>query len=185
MTATNDFDRRLAEFLDAGPARPPERTIMFALDHAAAHPRRRDVFAARRYGSAPNTYRGHCQKLGLRLAAEGVCVRFVPEARTIHRFPDRRRELFTLRLLRGADTVEMARPLGDALLPRPLRPLSHLGAASALGVLAIRFGMSARALGKQDMSELRGVRRAAGIVANVLMAAWIVSGVAFTSSRRR
>ena len=46
MTATNDFDRRLTEFLDAGPARPPERTIMFALDHAAAHPRRRDVLAA-------------------------------------------------------------------------------------------------------------------------------------------
>jgi hypothetical protein len=48
MTASDDFDRRLAEFLDGGPARSPERTIAFALDHAAAHPRRRDVFAGLR-----------------------------------------------------------------------------------------------------------------------------------------
>ena len=45
MTATNDLDRRLADFLADGPSSATERSIVFALDHAAAHPRRRDVLA--------------------------------------------------------------------------------------------------------------------------------------------
>ncbi len=49
---------------------------------------RREVFGARRYLPAPGIYRGHCQQLGLRLAAEGVRVRYAPEAHTVHRFPD-------------------------------------------------------------------------------------------------
>jgi hypothetical protein len=48
MTASNDLDRRLADWLEDGPARAPERSIAFALDHAAAHPRRRDPLAALR-----------------------------------------------------------------------------------------------------------------------------------------
>ena len=48
MTASNDldFDRRLADLLADGPTSAPERTIVFALDHAAAHPRRRDLLHA-------------------------------------------------------------------------------------------------------------------------------------------
>jgi len=45
MTASTDFDRRLTDWLQDGPARAPERSIAFALDHAAAHPRRRDPLA--------------------------------------------------------------------------------------------------------------------------------------------
>ena len=48
MTASNDFDRRLTDWLQDGPARAPERSIAFALEHAAARPRRRDPLAALR-----------------------------------------------------------------------------------------------------------------------------------------
>jgi hypothetical protein len=48
MTASNDLDldRRLADLFADGPSSAPERTVVFALDHAAAHPRRRDVLRA-------------------------------------------------------------------------------------------------------------------------------------------
>jgi hypothetical protein len=48
MTASNDLDldRRLADLFADGPSSAPERTIVFALDHAAAHPRRLDVLRA-------------------------------------------------------------------------------------------------------------------------------------------
>jgi hypothetical protein len=48
MTGPNDLDRRLTDFLEDAPTGAPERTIVFALDHAAAHPRRRDVLAVLR-----------------------------------------------------------------------------------------------------------------------------------------
>jgi len=45
MTPSNDLDRRLTDFLADGPSSATERSIVFALDHAAAHPRRRDALA--------------------------------------------------------------------------------------------------------------------------------------------
>lgn len=145
---------------------------------------RRDVFAARRYRPAEGTYRGHCQELGLRLARDGVKIRFVPEARTIHRFPDSGAELLRLRLLRGADTVEMAPRFGDALLPSRLRWLGHLGPVSALGVLGVRLGLSARAVGRQDMSEVRGLRRVACLAGVVGISAADVMGAIARSAGR-
>ncbi len=122
---------------------------------------RREVFAARRYQPEPGIYRGHCQKLGLRLAADGVIIRFEPSAHTTHRFPDSAAELLRLRLLRGADTAEITPHLGRAYLPAEWRWLSRLGPLSPLGVLAARLGFSARAAGNQGLSEVRGARRAA------------------------
>ena len=122
---------------------------------------RRDVFAARRYLPAPGIYRGHCQQLGLRLAEDRVPVLYVPEAHTVHRFPDSAAELFRLRLLRGADTVEMTPFLADAFLPAHLRWLGRLGPISPLGVLAARLGFSAQAVGRQGLSDVHGARRAA------------------------
>jgi hypothetical protein len=122
---------------------------------------RRDVFAARRYLPAERIYRGHCQQLGLRLAADGVRVRYAPEAHTVRRFPDGAAELLRLRLLRGADTVEMTPFFADAFLPERLRWLGRLGPLSPLGVLAVRLGFSARAVGKRGLSDGRGARRAA------------------------
>jgi len=48
MTPSNDLDRRLTDFLADGPSSATERSIVFALDHAAAHPRRRDALAVLR-----------------------------------------------------------------------------------------------------------------------------------------
>ena len=48
MSAPHDLDRRLDDWLQDGPSRPPERSIAAALDHAATHPRRRDPLAVLR-----------------------------------------------------------------------------------------------------------------------------------------
>jgi hypothetical protein len=47
MTSSNqsDFDRVLAEWLDEGPHRAPDRPVALAIDHARSHPRRPDPFA--------------------------------------------------------------------------------------------------------------------------------------------
>ena len=42
MTASNDLDRLLGEWLDEGPRRAPDRPLELALENARAHPRRPD-----------------------------------------------------------------------------------------------------------------------------------------------
>lgn len=44
MTATNDLERMLGEWLEEGPRRAPDRPIELAVEHARSHPRRRDPF---------------------------------------------------------------------------------------------------------------------------------------------
>jgi hypothetical protein len=122
---------------------------------------RRAVFASRRFAAADEIYRGQCQVLGLRLQAEGVPVRFVPTARTVHRFPDSVRELLRLRLLRGRDAGELTPHLARAYLPARLRWAGALGPASTLAVLAVRLGCSLGAINRQDMPLLRGPRQLA------------------------
>lgn len=53
MSATNesDFDRVLAEWLDEGPHRAPDRPIDMAVQHARSHPRRPDPFGFLRGGA--------------------------------------------------------------------------------------------------------------------------------------
>jgi hypothetical protein len=126
---------------------------------------RREVFAAHRYRSADGIYRGHCQRLGLELAAAGIPVLLVREAHTVHRFPDSAAELLRLRMLRGADTVAMAPHLADALLPMRFRRLGRLGPLSPMVVLACRLAFSARAVGQQGGERVRGARRAACLFA--------------------
>jgi hypothetical protein len=122
---------------------------------------RREVFAAHPYPVAAKIYRGHCQRLGMSLLAAGVPIEFVHRAHTVHRFPDSAAELLRLRLLRGADTVEMSPHIADALLPPRWQWLGRLGPLSALGVLAGRFACSSYAVGRQGCQPIRGVRRAA------------------------
>lgn len=138
---------------------------------------RRSTFDRHRYRAAPGIYRGHCQRLGLALAESRIPILFVPEARTIHRFPDSRRELYRLRLLRGADTVEMAPHFARSILPRRLEWLGRLGAASALGVLGVRFGLSSRALGHQDQGPLEGAKKLAGLSAVAAISLCDAAGV--------
>ena len=117
---------------------------------------RREVFGSRRYATH-DMYRGHCQVLGARLHADGVKVRFVPEARTIHRFPDSVAELVKLRLLRGEDVISLAPHLVKTYMPIAA-PLAKLGPVVPLAVLAARFGFSVASINKQDMPPAHGAR---------------------------
>lgn len=118
---------------------------------------RRDVFAPREFPLDTAIYRGPCQVLGLQLYDAHIPIRFEPRARTIHKFPDRRRQLAKLRLLRGQDTAEFTRYLARRSLPRGLRWLGAIGPLSALVVLTARFTFSLRSIGDQDMPPVRGV----------------------------
>jgi hypothetical protein len=128
---------------------------------------RREVFARYAYLPEQHIYRGHCQVLGLRLQAAGVPVRFVPEARTTHRFPDSLRDFARLRLLRGADAHELTPHLARAYLPPRLQWLGDVRPAASMAVLAARLGMSLRALNHQDLPPVKGVKRAACVGAIV------------------
>ncbi|MBK8252580.1 MAG: glycosyltransferase [Polyangiaceae bacterium] len=129
----------------------PDTTRNFYANNVAF---RRAVFAQFRYQPAPGIYRGHCQRLGIALHKANIAVHFVPEAHTVHRFPDTTGELLHLRLLRGADTVEMAPALANAVLPKPLQWVGRTGPIAPLTVLGARLFFSERALGHQDMAPL-------------------------------
>jgi hypothetical protein len=122
---------------------------------------RREVLESGGYG-AHDFYRGSCQVLGLALQARGIAVRFAPSAHTIHRLPDSMSDLLRLRLLRGADAVELAPHLARAYLPRGARWLARLGPLSGLAVLAARCACSLIALRQQRHTAVRGPRWFAG-----------------------
>jgi hypothetical protein len=100
--------------------------------------------------------------LGLALQARGVAIHFAPRAHTVHRLPDSLADLVRLRLLRGADSVELAPHLADAYLPAPARRLGRMGPLSGLAVLAARWGCSLLALRRQGAPAVRGPRWLAG-----------------------
>lgn len=126
---------------------------------------RRAVFAQTGYaadGDGGGFYRGSCQVLGLALQASGVKLVLVESAHTVHRLPDSARDLVRLRLLRGADAMELAPHLGRAYLPAAAQGLADLGLPSAAAVLTLRFVCSLAALRRQQMSAVRGTRWVAG-----------------------
>lgn len=116
----------------------------------------RAVFEAHPFPAGPDLYRGNCQLLGMQLAEAGVKVRFVPAARTIHRFPDRLSELVKLRLLRGRDLVRIASPIVEAHTPLGAQPPA---VASPL-VWAGRAACSLASIGKQDMAPVGRMKSA-------------------------
>ncbi len=63
----------------------------------------RPLFAAHSLPEGEAMYRGHCRMLGTRLYCAGIPIQHAHDAHTVHRFPDRVRELVTLRFLRGRD----------------------------------------------------------------------------------
>ena len=133
---------------------------------------RRATFARFRYLADADVYRGHCQKLGFQLHEAKVAIRFVPRARTVHRLPDTARELVRLRLLRGADTVAVAPALVRAALPASLAGVGRVPGLAPLGVLAARLAFSVRAVNRQGLTPLAGLRRAAclaGVVGITLL----------------
>jgi hypothetical protein len=158
------------DFMYFAPPTGPDYTRNFYANNIAF---RRDVFAERKFGEH-DMYRGHCAVLGLELHSAGIPIRFVPSARTIHRFPDTTAELIKLRLMRGRDTYELTPQLAraiahDARLPR-------LGPVMPLAVLAARFGFSVRSINRQDMPPVRGLRRLACIGAIATLSAVDAAG---------
>jgi glycosyltransferase involved in cell wall biosynthesis len=93
------------------------------------------------YARATDIYRGPCQQLGMRLFEEGVHVEYVHAARTVHRFPDSRRELVKLRLLRGNDAAAFAE---DIAQHAGFARLARSKAASTTAVLSGRAVCSLR-----------------------------------------
>jgi hypothetical protein len=138
---------------------------------------RRDVLARAGFG-VHGFYRGSCQVLGLVLQARGIPIRFVAGAHTVHRLPDTAADLARLRLLRGADSVELAPHLAAAYLPRGTRWLARLGPLSGLAVLAARYGCSLMALRRQRLPAPRGPGwLAAGALVSAIHAADAVGAV--------
>lgn len=129
---------------------------------------RRDVFDSYRYQALPGVYRAHCQVMGMRLQAASIGVHFATRAHTEHRLPDTRRELFKLRWMRGEDSVSLTPYLVRRCLPGSLQWLARSGPIGPLCVMAARLFYSVRALNRQDLPPLRGLRRPAA--AAVLLA---------------
>jgi hypothetical protein len=118
---------------------------------------RREVLESQGFGTH-GFYRGSCQVLGLALQARGVPVHFAVRAHTVHRLPDSAADLLRLRLLRGADSVELAPHLARAYLPAGARWLGQLGPLSGLTVLGARYLCSLAALARQRSPAARGWR---------------------------
>jgi len=119
----------------------------------------RKLFEQVQFQTSRTFYRGDCQVMGLVLQRMGIEVRFVPEARTTHRFPDSDRELVELRLRRGADATVLARHLFATYLP-PLAPLTRFRRLSGALALGARWVFSVRSVNHQQMPEVHGLKRA-------------------------
>lgn len=87
MTAMNEFDRQLAEWLDEGPRRAPDRPIELAVEHARSHPRRRDPFGFLRPDPMATRARGLGARPILLLAVLGLLLAAVV-AIGVGSFPD-------------------------------------------------------------------------------------------------
>ncbi|HEX8479977.1 MAG TPA: glycosyltransferase family A protein [Telluria sp.] len=128
---------------------------------------RRAVFDQYRYQELPGVYRAHCQVMGMRLQAAGIAIHYAVDAHTEHRLPDTRRELLKLRWMRGEDTVSLTPYLVRTHLPARLQWLGNSGPVGPWCVMAMRLGYSLRALNRQDLPPLHGLRRAAAVAAMV------------------
>lgn len=119
----------------------------------------RRLFEQVQYQTSREFYRGDCQVMGLVLQRMGIEVRFVPEARTTHRFPDTQKELVELRLRRGADATVLSRHLFSTYVPA-LKPLTRFRRLSGALALGARWVFSVRSVNHQQMPEVHGLKRA-------------------------
>jgi len=130
---------------------------------------RRDVFDQYRYQELAGVYRAHCQVTGMRLQAAGIAIAYAVDAHTEHRLPDTRRELLKLRWMRGEDTVSLTPYLVRTHLPAHLQWLGNSGPIGPWCVMAMRLGYSLRALNRQDLPPLRGLRRPAAVALTIAL----------------
>jgi hypothetical protein len=128
---------------------------------------RREVFDQYRYQELDGVYRAHCQVMGMRLQAAGIAIHYAVDAHTEHRLPDTRRELLKLRWMRGEDSVSLTPYLVRAHLPAHLQWLGNSGPIGPWCVMAMRLGYSLRAVNRQDLPPLRGLRRLGAVAMTV------------------
>ncbi|VAW77426.1 Glucosyl-3-phosphoglycerate synthase [hydrothermal vent metagenome] len=120
---------------------------------------RRDVFERYRYQTISGMYRGHCQVMGMHLINDGVPIIYTALAHTQHRLPDTRRQALKLRWIRGQDSVELTPHIIHTHIHRRWRWLARSGPIGPLCVMFGRLGYSLKALNRQDMPMVKGVRR--------------------------
>jgi glycosyltransferase involved in cell wall biosynthesis len=144
----------------------------------------RRLFEQVRYQTSREFYRGDCQVMGLVLQRMGIEVRFVPAARTTHRFPDHTKELVELRLRRGADSTVLAKHLFKSYLT-PLEPLTRFRRLSGAIALGARWVFSVRSVNHQDMPEVHGLRRARVVGWLTAISALDLAGALFTRTGDR
>lgn len=125
---------------------------------------RRDIFAQHSYEALKDVYRANCQVLGLYLQEMGIPLHYAPNAHTVHRLPDTRREVLQLRWMRGQDSHGLTPHLVRAYLPRHMQWLARSGPIGPLCVLGSRLWFSLRALNHQDLPALHGGRRLSAMV---------------------
>ncbi len=122
---------------------------------------KREVFEHYRYQKISGMYRGHCQVMGMRLISDAVPVNYAALAHTQHRLPDTRRQALKLRWIRGQDSVELTPHIIRTHVHRRWRWLARSGPIGPLCVMFGRLGYSLKALNKQDMPNINGIRRMA------------------------
>jgi glycosyltransferase involved in cell wall biosynthesis len=137
------------DFLYFTNPRDPKATLNFYANNVAFE---RNIFAAHRFPDEPEIYRGACQLLGLELFNAGIDVRFQPTAHTVHRFPDSKRELLQLRLMRGRDLRSIAPQLAGTYAPRPLKFIRRVPRVAAGAAHAVRFAHGASALRGESLA---------------------------------
>lgn len=147
---------------------------------------RRDLFEAHAYQPMGNTYRGHCQVLGMKLDMAGIAVHYAPAAHTVHRLPDSLKETLQLRWFRGQDTCSLTPHLVRRHLSDRWQWFGRTGPVAPLTILTIRLGVSLHALNRQDLPQLGGLKRLAAyglicLISGVDMMGALARGLGWTS----
>lgn len=119
---------------------------------------KRDVFAKYHYQAVEGVYRAHCQVLGLQLQSEGLKIQYAPEAHTVHMIPDHKSDVVKLRWMRGQDTVGLTPFLVKSYMPSWLQWLAKSGPVGPWIVQMSRLGFSLKALNRQGMPRVTGLR---------------------------
>ncbi len=166
------------DFMYFAPDAQDAYTLNFYANNVAF---RRDVFARHFYEPAPGVYRGHCQRLGMRLRKHDVKIAFVPQARTYHELPASVSDFIALRLHRGSDAALLSQEFVGAYAPGPLRGLGRTRPKATTALMLTRTLLSLGSFGRQEMPDFQGVMgvaaRAAMLGTTALDAAGAVLGV--------
>lgn len=162
------------DFLYFDAAEGEERVRNFYANNVAFE---RQTFDAYRYRSHSGVHRGHCLDLALRLREDGVPIRYAHEAETTHEWPDRWRDVVKKRLLRGADTSQVAERVVESQVPEPLAGLLDTPRRATTAVLAGRLVSTMGAVANVGGSGMRKLAAAGLSMLDAVGATMRLAGV--------